>query len=119
MNMRGTQIKDPRIMKALAAISACAFLAAAAPALAASSATMKHELKANGSVNGAGYSHAAQAGDRGTEAGKKMTPKMSEGRAAADETKTNKATDAKMQMKTQKPAAPSHTKTPKMGGTTK
>ncbi len=73
-------------MKTLAAISACAFLAAAAPALAASSTTMKHELKANGSPT-PGYSHAKQAGARGTESGKPS--KAIEGRASAKDTNSN------------------------------
>ena len=74
-------------MKALAAISACAFLAAAAPAF-ATGAAMKHDLKANGSPDGAGYSHAGQAGAAGTEAGKPA--KMTEGRASAQDAVINK-----------------------------
>ena len=74
-------------MKTLAAISACAFLAAAAPALAASSATVKHELKANGSPDGTGYSHAKQAGARGAESGKPS--KAIEGRASAKDANSN------------------------------
>lgn len=73
-------------MKALVAISACAFLAAAAPAFAGANSTMKHELKANGSPSGSGYSHAAQPGKAGTESGK--TP--SEGRASANDAMMNK-----------------------------
>ena len=71
-------------MRTLATISACALLAFAAPAFAqaTSSSTLHHELKNNGSVDGPGYSHAAQPGDRDTESGK--SPRMNEGRASAE-----------------------------------
>jgi hypothetical protein len=66
-------------MKTLSVVSACAFLAFAAPAFAQSA--VQKDLKNNGSPDGAGYSHEGQPGDRGAESGK--APKVNEGRASA------------------------------------
>jgi hypothetical protein len=77
-------------MKTIAAISACALLALAAPAFAQSaSGSSTKALQDNGSPSGASPSHAKLKGDRGTESGR--APKVQEGRSSAKDTKGSSA----------------------------
>ncbi len=67
-------------MKTIAALSACALLAFAAPALAQNASDKS--MQQNGSPNGVDASHAKQGGAPGAESG----PSTTEGRSSASDT---------------------------------